>query len=407
MYLPIPLPIASAPSASWTHESHHPMKALLFLLLTSIAWAQPDFVPEPGTFPPSGAGHYYAGELVSIDHINRRGALRLDGDGDASRYQSAPSHFFSLLPYATVRYQGAAADLAHIPLGTHLHGTFVLPPLGDTSIPVPRKDEAKWVPPYNHVLLLEDDVSFHQRRGQSWKVSAVDQEKGTLTATLEGPALPEGLKGTKTFSIDPSTRFWKGNGFGSASDVQPGQTVQVSLAWRPEWEFGDFHAADVWLDAESLTRAAERQRQLHIRHLSHRWLPGWITHVEHLPGAKGVVTFIPFSGQDPSFYERLKAEAAKEGGISLAAAEPTLRTWRHSQDSKSGKFTGLTTIPTPPPGHSGIQVKFTVDALLDGYRPGRVGRLRLDGFPSQFLPSEERMKRLDQRRDGPPPGVGS
>lgn len=374
-----------------------------FLLLATLAFAQPadetaEFIPKPGTFPPSDAGHSYAGELVSIDHVNRRGALRLDGTGEQEQYQMAPSHFFSLLPYATIRYQGATADLVHIPLGTHLHGTFVLPPEGDASVPIPPKQYAKWVPPHNHALLLEDDVSFYQRRGQAWEIDAIDREKNTLTATLTGPDLPGGLKGTKTFSIDASIRIWKGNGFGEIPDIQPGQSVQLSLTWRPEWEYGDFHIADIWLDPESLTHAAERQRQLHIRHTSFRWLPGYVDHVEHLPDAKGIITVTLFSGQDPSLYEQLKKEASHNGGVSIAAAEPTLRTWWHHHDAKGGAIVDLKEEPNPPTGSSGLKLRASVNALLEGYRPGRVVRVRIQGFPTnKMLPSEERIKKLEDR----------
>ncbi len=209
-----------------------------FVFLVGIASAQPaaEFVPKPGVFPPAEAGHYYAGELVSIDHVNRRGAIRLDGTGEEDRYQASPPHHFVLLSYATVRYQGATADLVHIPLTTHLHGTFVLPPEGETFIPVPKKEYAKWVPIHNHVILLEDDVSFYTRRGQAWKIDKFEVDKYSLIATLTGPDLPGGFKGTKNFSIDASTRIWKGNGFGAMTDIQPGQSVQLSFAWRPEWE---------------------------------------------------------------------------------------------------------------------------------------------------------------------------
>lgn len=376
----------------------------LLLALVSSALGQPSpekssaFIPKPGVFPPAGAGTYHAGELVSIDHVNRRGAIRLDGTGESDRYQASPPHFFSLLPYATIRYQGATADLVHVPLGTHLHGTFVLPPEGDTSIPVPKKEYAKWVPAENHAILLEDDVSFYTRRGQAWKIDAIDPAKNTLTATLTGPDLPGGFKGKKIFSIDGSTRVWKGSGFGSLADIQPGQSVQLSFTWRPEWEFGDYHTADVWLDDECLKLAAERQRQIHIRHAKHRWLPGMVDHVEHLPGAKGIVTFTLFSGQDPSLYEEVKKEAAKKGGARLAAAEPTLRTWWHYHDSKYGQFVELKEIPNPPTGHSGIQVRFNVNELIEGYRPTRTGRLHISGFSTKMLPSEERMKRLLEDR---------
>src|SRR3954454_8483765 len=76
--------------------------------------AEAEFVPTPGKFPPAGAGVYLAGELVSVDHVNRRGALRLVGDGVDDRYHSAPSHRFAMLPYGTLRYHGAPAELRDI-----------------------------------------------------------------------------------------------------------------------------------------------------------------------------------------------------------------------------------------------------------------------------------------------------
>ena len=61
-------------------------------------------------------GKYFSGELVIVDAVNRRGALRLDGDG--------PLHYFAMLPYGMIGYNGAPAELRDLPLGTHLHGSF-------------------------------------------------------------------------------------------------------------------------------------------------------------------------------------------------------------------------------------------------------------------------------------------
>ena len=36
-----------------------------------------------------------------------------------------------MLPYGSVRYRGGAATLRDIPIGTHLHGWFYLPPEGE------------------------------------------------------------------------------------------------------------------------------------------------------------------------------------------------------------------------------------------------------------------------------------
>ena len=45
-----------------------------------------DITPPWGTFPQPGAGIELAGELVVVDHVNRRFGLRLDGDFNKYRY---------------------------------------------------------------------------------------------------------------------------------------------------------------------------------------------------------------------------------------------------------------------------------------------------------------------------------
>lgn len=76
------------------------------------------FRPEAGKFPPIEKAHSYRGELVFVDHANRRGSIRVQGDGMFFRNDPHP---FALLPYAVVRYHGAPADLRDIPLGTVMH----------------------------------------------------------------------------------------------------------------------------------------------------------------------------------------------------------------------------------------------------------------------------------------------
>src|SRR6266446_8027324 len=170
---PIPLPSIPLPNAArefWAREflwrcvSRGFSAVLIFLLgvFPLLGGEVAEFVAKPGLFPPPNAGHYLSGELVAVHHVNRTGALRLVGDGEENRYHAAPSHRFAMLPYGTLRYHGAPAELRDIPIGTVLHGYFVLPPEGDTSIPPPDKAVAKYVPKYNHALTLEDDFSFYQ-----------------------------------------------------------------------------------------------------------------------------------------------------------------------------------------------------------------------------------------------------
>ncbi len=376
--------------------------AVVFLLCGGRGRAQgagenPDYRPKAGEFPPPGAGHYFCGELVEIDHVNRRGALRLKGDTEENRYHAAPSHRFALLPYGTVSYHGAPAELRDIPIGTVLHGYFLLPPEGDTTIPAPEKATEKYVPKYSHALSLEDDFSFYQRRGRAWKIASIDSQAGTLTVQATGPETVDGLAAEQTFDVDASTRVWKGRQIASVSDLAAGEEIQVNLSWCPEWRYGRFQCIDVWIDGESRTVATEVQRQIHLRYLRHRWLPGWIDRVEHQAGGKGIVTLTLFGGMDSSLYEAARAQAKPGGGAAIAAAEWTLRSWWQDHDNKSGPILDFTDLPNPPPGSSGLQLRVEIRELLEGFHPGRIVRFRPNGFPNVKLPPEERVKTMDDR----------
>ena len=63
--------------------------------------------PENGKFPPLDKSYPYRGELIFVDHANRRGSIRVQGDGKF--YRNEP-HPFAMLPYGIVRYHNAPAD---------------------------------------------------------------------------------------------------------------------------------------------------------------------------------------------------------------------------------------------------------------------------------------------------------
>jgi len=419
---------------------------LLFVVAMLLVAAAPagenDVTPNPGTFPTAGMGVYLAGELVSVDHVNRRGALRLVGDFNDDRYHAAPSHVFAMLPYGTIRYHGAPAELRDIPIGTVLHGTFLLPPAGDTTFPQPPKN-ARYVVKQTHALSLEDDFSFYQRTGRPWKLTSVKlrydasspdypptHKNGTWRKTFvldgmltaSGPEPPangteplqvEGLSGEQRFTIDRSTRLWKGQGLIEWEDLAEDAVwttannerslkldldgALLNLSWAPEWKNRQFHVTDVWLDEASRQLAAERQRQVHLRQQRTRWLAGWVDHVEQQGGGKGIVTVTLFGGMDPSLYEAARAQAKPGGGASLAAAEWTLRSWWQDHDNKNGPVLDYKDVPNPPPGSSGLQLRVQIRELLEGFRSGRIVRFRPNGFPNVKLPPEERVKGFEER----------
>ncbi len=195
-----------------------------------------------GHLSPADAGVELAGELVLIDHVNRRGGLRLDGDFDDNRYHGAQTHRFAMLPYGTIMYHGAPAELRDVPLGTHLHGRFVLPPAGDTTIPPAQGGGANFVPKHNHVLTLEDDSSFYQRQGNAWRIISIDLKAGKLRVAGTVEKTSAGPTGEVTFEIDRSTRVWKGRAAAELEDLAAEQTVQLNLTWAPSGRIANFIA---------------------------------------------------------------------------------------------------------------------------------------------------------------------
>ncbi|QDU93997.1 hypothetical protein [Lignipirellula cremea] len=347
------------------------------------------FVPQPGVFPPPQTGKYLVGELVSVDPINRRGALRLGGDGLSDRYHRAPSHQFALLPYGTLRYHGAPAELRDIPIGTVLHGFFTLPPENENALPPPETGQgARYLLPETYALSLADDVSFYGDKKQSWQLTSVDQEMGQLHVTT-----PDGQPGV--LDIDGSTRLWQGRQDADWSDLPADARFQVNRSWSPNWQYGRFFCTDLWIDDESIARAAERQRQTHLRYQHHHWLAGWVDHVEHEENGEGIVAITLFAGMDGSLYDEVREK--KKQGFQVAVGSPSLRTWWHDHDSKHGSLVELIEAQDPPTGSSGIQLRLHFRELLDGYRPGRVVRLRCSDWPNFKLPPEERLQSLLDR----------
>lgn len=349
------------------------------------AGAPRDHVPQPGVFPPAGAGLHHDGDLVALDGMNRRGALRHgDGGKDPCR------HYFALLPYGMVYQHGAPADLRDIPLGTHLHGRFLLPPPGEAqTIPAPTTDQLKRHPAagHNHAILIEDDVSFYSRRGRSWKVRGTEQGGGPaprlkLSVEPVGPEIEGGLNQPALFDLDDTTRIWKNRQLVGRDAIQAGQLVQVNLTWGP---FDSLATTDVWLDPESLAAFTEIQRQRHRRLIRSRFLPGWVDAVRNHDTGGGEVTVTLFGGLDPLLYQELRQSKTTR----ICDAAPTLRTWGYHQEyAVPGEVLGWRETEAPPPGSSGLQVRLQVPQMLDGFRPGRVVRLK-GPWPYVLLPHDE------------------
>ncbi|MEM7011268.1 MAG: hypothetical protein AAF585_07270, partial [Verrucomicrobiota bacterium] len=354
---------------------------LLCLLFVGFAFAQEDepFRPEPGKFPPLDEAKSYRGELVFVDHINRRGSLRLHIDG---HYHEGRLHDFAMLPYGVIRYRGAPAELHDIPIGTVLYGRFFLPPDPKTSSVPSSKGNDVTQPAETHAILLEDGPSFCLREGKAWELQKfeINGDEGTVVASLYREEGGEGLGGEHTITIDASTRIWRGRELLGLADLAAekarptkGQSIWMSLAWHPRYLYQEFHVADLWLDEIAMNSATERQRGRHIRHIRLRWMPAYVDSVEHGEFGQATITATLFGGMDESLYADFKPGI----GATMAAAADTLRTWWPNHDGMDGKIlTVERSEESPSLGSSGIQIQFEVNLVLEGFRPGRVVRIR-------------------------------
>ncbi len=395
----------------------------LGLIASSVISADEPFRPTPGEFPPLEKAHSYRGELVFVDHANRRGSIRVQTEGKFRFIGPSP---FAMLPYGIVRYHGAPADLRDIPLGTMLHVRAYLPPDPKISavpvLPVDNRTRKSGnegtgsAPAENHVLLLEDEPSHCLREGKVWKLKEVDLQNnaGTIVASRE---LKDGENSDieeESMTFDAATRIWRGREILEVEDlVKEGiwpasgkkslndEGVLLGITWKPTpgGVFTRFHISDIWLDDAAMQRATRNQNETHKAFIRGRWMPAWIDAVEYGKFGRATVTVTLFGGMDPSLY----ADFKKGSRALLAASENTLKHWAGgtagtAQMASKGPILDVSNVEGEAPlGSSGIQIRFETDLITEGIRPGRIVRVRPANWPDLHVPREEYL--LDHKAD--------
>lgn len=381
---------------------------LSFLVLgvcAAIAADEP-FRPEAGKFPPLEKAYAYRGELVFVDHANRRGSLRVQGAG--TYFRNAP-HPFAMLPYGIIRYHGAPADLRDIPLETVLHARGFLPPDPKTSVvpvlPVKNRENTEGysgiAPAENHVLLLEDEPSHCLREGKVWKLKVVEikNNAGMITATCEPKAGGDSKALEEKMTFDAATRFWRGRELLAMADLTAeekksleGRSVLLGISWKPTPDgiFTRFHISDIWLDDEAMQRAVRNQTEVHKAFIRSRWMPAWIDAVEYGKFGRAKITATLFGGMDASLYSDFKTNVT----AIMNAVESNLKHAGGSYGpahmaSKGPILEVIETASEPPLGSSGIQIKMETDLIIEGIRTGRVVRVCPTSWPLVNLPREE------------------
>jgi hypothetical protein len=66
-----------------------------------------------------------------------------------------------------------------------------------------------------------------------------------------------------------------------------------------------------------------------------------------------------------------------------------------------GRIIAINKTEDPPQGSSGIQVKFKMNLILEGFRPGRIVRIRPNSWPKNKPPKEELIGNFETRWPSP------
>lgn len=360
--------------------------------------------PEPlewfalvdGEFPPADSAHAIPGELMLVDHLERRFQIRVDRADNQDRGVWDLPLDATMLPYGTIWYHGAPAALQDIPLGTHLHGQFYLRDPNDPT-PLPEGPFKRMTPEaeFRRCFRLEDDFTHHARHNRIWKIDSVDLETKKLTATLLEKGQPQDEP--KLFDLLSSTRVFEGKGFGTLETLKPGQTAQFNFTWVTL--YGPGRITDIWLDDASRQLATAQQMERHRIHIRERGLAGIVRAVDD---EKQTVTIEFFGGVDPKLFDELtlvnpdpvgwplskEAEKPASPKGTIAVALPSLMTYDPVNDRKGGNILKIEKIPAGTAG-SGVQITVQCDMMLEGFRPRRIVRFYPATWKVVALPREE------------------
>lgn len=354
----------------------------------------PYYQLKPGEFPAEGSATHIGGELISVDRVNRAGQFRLDRTDSQSRaYWDLPVSF-TMLPYGSVWYHGAPAELRDVPLGTHLHGFFywdeVIAQDPKTKELVSQRRTGANEYGFHWVLKFEDDFSHFRRLNRAWRLDAIDPEKKTLTATGIGLDGKNPDPTPSVFQVPEATRVWKGKGFGRLADLQVGARVLMNFTYRTMKLSG--RCTDIWIDAESQAGAAARQLEVHRLYQREHGLAGWI---EQVDDETRTMTVTLFDGFDPKLKEDFAQKVTIKDMIvppmvRVAVAEDSLRSYDPINDTKPAPILEMKSAPAAP-GSSGWQVICRPDLMLEGFRVKRIVRLYAGNWGVADLPREEKL----------------
>lgn len=339
--------------------------------------SKPWYKLEGHAFPPDDASHYFAGELIRADHLERRFTIRHDRGDEQKRGDWDLPVSAMLLPYAIVEHHGAFADLKDIPLGTHLHGNYFLGSTEDLDrVPKSSKNRSAADAAFSRCVRLQDDFSFYRSQGSLWRVASITNDDRVHLRLIHSDG--KVADDTTIFELMPSTRYWLGDRSVTASALKLDQEVLFNVTWATLYGAG--RITEMWLDESSRRLASDVQLTKHRQQMREQGIPARIDSVDN---KRRIVTLTLMPVVDPSFFENFEPRM----GTGISVAEDNLLMYDPQNDTRHGVI-----IETKNAkgilGRSTRQISVELDLLLEGYRPQRIVRVFSSGWKFQGLPRE-------------------
>jgi len=202
----------------------------------------PWFKFKTGEVPPQFSEHREFGELVKVDAEKGTGQFRVDRTGDVVD--------FTLLPGSSVRYLGAAASLADIPVGTRCRFQMYQ---GESS-------------GFTEAWQVSDDYSHLAKNVTSYRVEALKLKEGRIDVAWQLAKLknyngdmeqPPDI-GHSELLVTPQTRVWLGvDKPGKLEDLKAGDVVLANVCGEAPGQWSC--ATEIWVGEETIKAMSEQQ----------------------------------------------------------------------------------------------------------------------------------------------------
>ncbi|HEX4128512.1 MAG TPA: hypothetical protein VHZ24_00620 [Pirellulales bacterium] len=195
--------------------------------------------------PPPFSEHLVFGDLVSVDAEGRTGRFRTDRTGELVD--------FTLIPTGIVKYLGAEASLADLPLGMRCRFQLYQDEQGAFTRASLISDE------FSHLVLNLMTLRIDALRLDEGKVYVARQIPEVKNYSADVETVPD--LGQQVLLVSDATRLWKGAAQAKLADLAVGDALLVNLTGE---QLGcPSRAADLWVGAESQKAATDGQLKKH------------------------------------------------------------------------------------------------------------------------------------------------